>query len=222
MIKFLPSLLCANYINLEKDIRDLDKAKTDIYHIDIMDGHFVPNLGFSLDEIKQMKEITDTPFDVHLMVEKPEEYINKLIALKVEYISFHFEAVKYPLRLIKEIKNKGTKVGVVVNPITKVDLLSYFLDELNYLVVMSIEPGFSGQKFIPSMFEKIENAKEIMNKKKIDIPIEIDGDVNEKTAIISIKKGASMLVCGVTSIFKPNSNLYDEYNKFKKRMLDNL
>jgi ribulose-phosphate 3-epimerase len=221
MLKFIPTLLCANRINIEKDIKELDRANADMYHIDVMDGHFVPNLGFSLDEIKQMKGITNTPFDVHLMVDEPENYIDELVNLKVEYISFHLEAVKYPLRLIKETKDKGVKIGVVLSPLTSVDLLSYFIKELDYLVLMTVEPGYSGQQFIKGMFNKIENAKKMIDDKGLGISIEIDGDINQDTGPICVKKGADMLICGATSIFKSNTNLYNEYNAFKNSVLSN-
>jgi ribulose-phosphate 3-epimerase len=219
MIKLLPSLLCANLVNLKEDIRILDKAKTDIYHIDVMDGHFVPNLGFSLGDIKQMKEITKTPFDVHLMVEQPETYIQKLVDLKVEYINFHLEAVKYPLRLIKDIRNKGAKAGIAISPLTEIDGISYLLEELDYLVVMCIEPGFSGQKFIHDMINKVEKIKKMTTDKNLDLSIEVDGDINENNVHLCIEKGANMLVCGATSIFRPHTDLEYEYSQFKKLIL---
>ena len=167
-----------------------------------------------------MKEITETPFDVHLMVERPEEYIQKLVDLKVEYINFHLEAVKYPLRLIKEIKNKGAKAGIAISPLTEVEGISYFLEELDYLLVMCIEPGFHGQKFIPDMINKVEKITNMASGKNLDLPIEVDGDVNENNVRLCIEKGASMLVCGATTIFRPNTDLYYEYNKFKKLILE--
>src|SRR5690554_2885964 len=201
MIKLAPSLLCANQLNLERDITALINAGADMFHIDVMDGHFVPNLGFTMDTIKQIKAFTRIPLDIHLMVDNPQEYINLLKEVKVDYISFHLEAVKYPRRLLQLIRATGIKAGLAISPKTNVDFLPYLLDYLDYVLIMAIEPGFSGQNFIPQMGDKILAVKKIIDKKGLNIHIEVDGDVNKNTAPECIKNGADILVAGMTSVF---------------------
>lgn len=208
MVKFAASLMCANYLNIEEDIKKLDKAKIDYFHIDIMDGHYVPNLAMNLNMIEQLKEITNTPMDVHLMVDNPEEYIKNLANLKVEYASFHFSVSDYPLRLVDSFKEEGIKIGIAINPVENLDSIKYLLPELDYINIMSVKPGFFGQKFIKSVLEKIVILKKMINKKKLCIPIEVDGNINEENAKLCIQKGAEILVLGSSSIFKKGQNLY--------------
>ena len=162
MVKFAASLMCANYLHIEEDIKKLDKAKIDYFHIDIMDGHYVPNLAMNLNMIEQLKEITNTPMDIHLMVDTPEYYIKKLANLKVEYVSFHFSVSNYPLRLIDSFKEEGIKIGIAINPVENLDSIKYLLPELDYINIMSVEPGFFGQKFTKSVLEKIVILKKMI------------------------------------------------------------
>ena len=165
MVKFSASLMCSNYLNIKEDIKKLDKAKIDYFHIDIMDGHYVPNLAMNLNMIEKLKEITNTPMDVHLMVDNPEEYIKNLASLKVEYVSFHFSVSDYPFRLIDSFKKQGIKIGIAINPVEDLNSIKYLLPELDYINIMSVEPGFYAQKFIKSVFEKIAILKKrLINK----------------------------------------------------------
>ena len=216
MVKFAASLMCANYLHIEEDIKKLDKAKIDYFHIDIMDGHYVPNLAMNLNMIEQLKEITNTPMDIHLMVDNPEYYIKKLANLKVEYVSFHFSVSNYPLRLIDSFKEEGIKIGIAINPVENLDSIKYLLPELDYINIMSVEPGFFGQKFTESVLEKIVILKKAINKKKLCIPIEVDGNINQENAKLCIQKGAEILVLGSSSIFKRGQDLYETCCAFKK------
>jgi len=215
MVKFAASLMCANYLNIAEDIRKLDKAKIDYFHIDIMDGHYVPNLAMNLNMIEKLKEITNTPMDVHLMVDNPEEYIKKLANLKVEYVSFHFSVSDYPFRLIDSFKEEGIKIGIAINPIEDLNSIKYLLPELDYVNIMSVEPGFYSQKFIKSVLEKIVILKKTIDKKKLCIPIEVDGNINEENAKLCIQKGAEILVLGSSSIFRRGQDLYRTCCAFK-------
>lgn len=215
MVKFAASLMCANYLNIEEDIKKLDKAKIDYFHIDIMDGHYVPNLAMNLNMIEQLKEITNTPMDIHLMVDNPEYYIKKLANLKVEYVSFHFSVSDYPFRLIDSFKEEGIKIGIAINPIEDLNSIKYLLPELDYVNIMSVEPGFYGQKFIKSVLEKIVILKKTIDKKKLCIPIEVDGNINQDNARLCIQKGAEILVLGSSSIFRRGQDLYRTCCAFK-------
>lgn len=215
MVKFSASLMCANYLNIEEDVKKLDKAKIDYFHIDIMDGHYVPNLAMNLNMIEKLKEITNTPMDVHLMVDNPKEYIKNLANLKVEYVSFHFSVFDYPFRLIDSFKEEGIKIGIAINPVENLDSIKYLLPELDYINIMSVEPGFFGQKFIKSVLEKIVILKKTINKKNLCIPIEVDGNINKENAKLCIQKGAEILVLGSSSIFKRGQDLYETCCTFK-------
>jgi len=215
MVKFSASLMCANYLNIEEDVKKLDKAKIDYFHIDIMDGHYVPNLAMNLNMIEKLKEITNTPMDVHLMVDNPKEYIKNLANLKVEYVSFHFSVFDYPFRLIDSFKEEGIKTGIAINPVENLDSIKYLLPELDYINIMSVEPGFFGQKFIKSVLEKIVILKKTINRKNLCIPIEVDGNINEENAKLCIQKGAEILVLGSSSIFKREQDLYETCCTFK-------
>ena len=215
MVKFAASLMCANYLNIEEDIKKLDKAKIDYFHIDIMDGHYVPNLAMNLNMIEQLKEITNTPIDIHLMVDNPEYYIKKLANLKVKYVSFHFSVSNYPLRLINSFKEEGIKIGIAINPVENLDSIKYLLPELDYINIMSVEPGFYGQKFIESVFDKIAIFKKLIDKQNLCIPIEVDGNINKENAKLCIQKGAEILVLGSSSIFRRGQDLYKTCCAFK-------
>lgn len=218
MIKIAPSVMCANFLNLEKDINSMDRAGVDFYHIDIMDGHFVPNLSLNFEIIKLIRSITKTPLDAHLMVDDPGNYISRLSELGVEYVSFHIEAVKYPIRLAKEIRKSGMKAGIAINPATGIESLKYLMKEVDFILFMTVEPGFAGQKFIPQVLDKISAVKEMLDNSGLDIPIEVDGNISEETGLWCIDKGASILVSGTASVFKKDIDLYDACSLYKRKM----
>ncbi len=217
MAKIAPSLMSANYLNLEKDIADMDKACVDLYHVDIMDGHFVKNLSMNLDIIRQIKYITNTPMDVHLMVDNPQDYLSKLEELRIENICFHMEATNNPIRLVREIKKIGVNAGVALNPATSPDTLSYFISEVDFIHLMTVEPGFAGQSFIPSMYGKIEELNNLRKNLGLKFLIEVDGGVDEKAGDRCVEKGADILVAGVLCIFNKDSNLYEDCTSLKER-----
>ncbi len=218
MIRVAPSLMCANALYLRKDIEDLDRAGVDLFHVDIMDGHFTRNLAMNLDMVRQIKTITRTPIDVHLMVDNPESYVVLLQELQVEYVSFHIEATNQPLRLIQRLKAAGLKAGIALNPSTEVEALSVLAEELDYVLLMTVEPGFTGQKFIGGALEKISALKRLAGERNVSLLIEVDGGINLETGQRCIERGASILVAGTSSIFKPGADLYSACVEFRRQI----
>jgi ribulose-phosphate 3-epimerase len=210
--------MCANALYLRKDIEDLDRAGVDLFHVDIMDGHFTRNLAMNLDMVRQIKTITRTPIDVHLMVDNPESYLLSLQELQVEYVSFHIEATNQPLRLIQRLKAAGLKAGIALNPGTEVETLSVLADNLDYVLVMAVEPGFTGQKFIAGALEKISALKRLVDERNLSLLIEVDGGISLQTGRRCIERGASILVAGTSSIFNRGADLYSACVEFKRQI----
>jgi ribulose-phosphate 3-epimerase len=218
MVEIAPSLMCADCLHLQRDIEALDRAGTKLFHIDIMDGHFVPNLAMNLQTVSKIRGITKTAIDVHLMVDRPDLYFSSLAQLRVEYVSFHIEASTHPIRLIRTLKNSGAKAGIALNPGTPVENLSMVLDEVDYVLLMTVEPGFAGQTFIPRTLEKIAVLSELIKQHGLDIPIEVDGNISVETGKLCIARGASILVAGTSSIFDGKTELYSAFLNFKRQV----
>jgi ribulose-phosphate 3-epimerase len=210
--------MCANALYLRKDIEDLDHAGVDLFHVDIMDGHFTRNLAMNLEIVTRIKTITRTPIDVHLMVDNPESYLLSLQELQVEYVSFHIEATNQPLRLIQRLKAAGLKAGIALNPGTEVETLSVLADNLDYVLVMAVEPGFTGQKFIAGALEKISALKRLVDERNLSLLIEVDGGISLETGRRCIERGASILVAGTSSIFNRGADLYSACVEFKRQI----
>jgi ribulose-phosphate 3-epimerase len=217
-LKIAASLMCANLLNLQKAIKELDRAGVDIFHIDVMDGHFVPNLALSMELVRQIKDLTRTPVDVHLMVDNPELYHSSIRDLRIEYASFHLEATNSPLRLIRGMKAGGAKVGIALNPCTGLENLPWLMEEIDFVLLMTVEPGFAGQTFVKGVLKKIAALKKLINACGVDVPIEVDGNINLETARQCIENGASILVAGTSSVFRPGKGLYSAYREFKHKL----
>jgi ribulose-phosphate 3-epimerase len=215
-VKIAASVMCANLLRLEEAIRELDRVGVDFFHIDIMDGHFVPNLALNFDFIEQIRAVSRTPLDVHLMVEAPESLISTLESLRVECVSFHVEAAKRPLSLIQEVKGRGMKAGVALKPSTGISALEYLLEDVDYILVMTVEPGFARQKFISTMLDKISSLRRSMSDHNVDIPIEVDGNISIETARWCLERGASILVGGTSSIFRKETGIGSACVAFKR------
>ena len=196
MKKILPSILSADFANLERDVRELEQIGIDMFHIDVMDGNFVPNISFGFPIIEAIRSKTDKIFDCHLMIARPEEYVERFCNAGCDMVSFHIEATNHADRVIQIIKNSGKKAGMVLNPQTPIESVKYLLPKLDYVLIMTVNPGFGGQKFIPEMLEKIEELAKIREEKGYSFLIQVDGGVNVETSKLCRDKGANLLVCG--------------------------
>ena len=201
-----PSILAADFGNLEKDCKMINKSNADWFHIDIMDGVFVPNISFGMPVLASINKYATKPLDVHLMIVDPDRYIKTFSDLNAEILTVHFEVCNHLHRSIQEIKNNGMKAGVALNPHTPVNVLDSIIDEIDLVCIMSVNPGFGGQKFIKNTFAKISELKKLIELKKSSAIIEIDGGVTDQNAKELIKAGADVLVAG-SFIFKSISPL---------------
>jgi len=203
-MKVYPSILSANFNELEKEITAINTAGADGIHIDMMDGHFVPNLSFGPLVIAKLHEISSLPLDCHLMVSNPELYYKSLAEYKARFISFHYEVCKDNItKHITEIKKLNCLVGIAINPNTPVDVLTEYINDIDLVVLMSVNPGFGGQKFIPTTIDKIISLKNIITQKNSTALIEIDGGINKEWGEEVAKVGADIVVAG-SYVFKNN------------------
>jgi len=196
MIKIAPSLLSADFVRLEEEINNIQKAGADILHLDVMDGHFVPNLTFGLPVIKQIKDITKIPIDVHLMVTNPDKYLDTLGKWNIDYVSFHQEAETHIHRQLKVLQKYGVKAGIALNPATPVETIFPVVADLDFVLIMSVNPGFGGQSFLPLVYDKIEKLRKFSAEINPELEIEVDGGVNKSNAPKLISKGTDILVAG--------------------------
>lgn len=207
MIKIAPSILAANFSCLEEEIKLIDKAGCDYIHCDIMDGHFVPNISFGPDIVKNIKSFTKKIIDVHLMINPVLEYIEKFAVAGADIITFHIEADKDPLSIINKIKEFNIKAGIAIKPGTPASSIEKILKYIDLVLIMTVEPGFGGQKFLNSQLKKIQEIKKLVNKMSLKIDIEVDGGINNETGKNCIKEGANILVAG-SYIFNESKNNY--------------
>ena len=203
-IQILPSILSADFSQLGKEIKRLEEGGADMIHVDVMDGHFVPNLTIGPPVIKTLRKNCSLKFDVHLMISPVHKYIEAYADAGADIITIHPEATDDLKESILKIKNLNKKVGVSLNPESKIDLIQDLLSEIDLVLIMSVNPGFGGQKFMPEVLEKIKQLKKIQNEKNVDFDIEIDGGINFDNCQLAIDAGANILVSG-TTIFKSNN-----------------
>ena len=203
-IQISPSILSADFSKLREEIKRLEEGGADMIHVDVMDGHFVPNLTIGPPVIKTLRNYTKLPFDVHLMIKPVHKYIKNYADAGADIITIHPETTDNLKDSIKHIKELGKKVGVSLNPETKIDIIKKSLKEIDLVLIMSVHPGFGGQKFIPEVLSKIEELKDIKLKENLKFDIEVDGGIDFNNSKLVVKAGANILVSG-TTIFKNNN-----------------
>ena len=205
--KVAPSLLSANFANLQRDLEMINNSEADWLHLDIMDGVFVPNISFGFPVLKHVAKYSTKPLDVHLMIVHPEKFINEVRDLGTYMMNVHYEACLHLHRVVQQIKDAGMKAGVTLNPATPVSVLEDIIGDLDMVLLMSVNPGFGGQKFIPNTIKKIKDLHALMERTGAKPIIEIDGGVNMNTAPYLVEAGVDMLVAGNAVFAAPNPEL---------------
>ncbi|MDO4176424.1 MAG: ribulose-phosphate 3-epimerase [Bacillota bacterium] len=201
MKKLAPSILSADFASLAEDVAAIERGGADYIHVDVMDGHFVPNISFGADVMKSLEGKTKLPFDVHLMIENPDDYLEDFITPQTEYITVHAEACTHLNRTIQHIKSLGVKAGVSLNPATSLSVLDYIVEDVDMVLLMSVNPGFGGQKFIPSVLEKTRELDEVRKAEGLDFEIEIDGGATLDNVQEIVSAGVDIVVAG-SAVFK--------------------
>lgn len=200
MIQLAPSILSADFSRLGESVKRIERAGAHLIHVDVMDGHFVPNISFGAAVMKSLLGKTAMPFDVHLMIEDPDKYLEDFVTDQTEYITVHQEACTHLNRTLQHIKSMGAKAGVALNPATSLSALDYCLDDVDMVLIMSVNPGFGGQKFISSALDKVRALDMIKREKKLDFKIEIDGGINLDNVRSVTNAGVEIVVAG-SSVF---------------------
>lgn len=217
MYQLCPSILSADFNRLGEQIKALEKEGVEYLHIDVMDGDFVPNISFGMPVIKSIRKESKMFFDVHLMVTAPERYIQDFVDCGADSITIHAEACEDLERTIEAIHDAGVKVGISIKPATPVNDISHLLEDVDMVLVMTVQPGFGGQKYIPECTEKIQELKELIDSEKLNVDIQVDGGINEDTLETVMKAGANLLVMG-SGVFK--GDLSANVRRLRKKIAD--
>lgn len=213
MIKIAPSILSADFSRLEEQIKLVEEGGADFIHLDVMDGHFVPNITFGAPVIKMLRKVTKVPFDVHLMIEKPDQYIKDFVDAGADIITVHQEACTHLHRTIQYIKSFGVKAGVALNPSTSIESIRYILDEIDMVLIMTVNPGFGGQYFISQMKDKIIDLRKMIKERNLNIDIQVDGGIKLDNVKEVESYGANIFVAG-SAIFN-SEDIVNTTKKFK-------
>lgn len=215
-IKLSPSLMCADLVNLEAGVREIEETGIDTLHIDVIDGNFSPSMPIGIETIKRLREITALNFDIHIMSTNNEFFINEMLKIGVQSITFHLETSLHVDRLINLIKNEGVEVGIALNPATPIETLDTIMEELNLICLMLINPGFATNKNetqVSYALKKVKKLREMLNKKDIDLDLQVDGRVSLESIPDLVKAGATNLVLGSTSLYRPDDSLVNNKQK---------
>ena len=215
MLELSPSLLSADFTNLKSEMEVLGKNGVKYLHLDVMDGMFVPNISFGPMIIKQLRPLTNMIFDVHLMIEDPDRYVQNFKDAGADILTVHYEACKHLHRTVSYIKSLGMKAGVSLNPATNIDVLDYVLEDLDLVLIMSVNPGFGGQSFIPSAIDKIKNLKVKIRERNLNVIVEVDGGVKTTNVKDVIEAGADLIVSG-SDVFADKENRIRAYKEIFK------
>lgn len=216
MTKLAPSLLSADFADLKNEISKIEKGGADYLHLDVMDGIFVPNITFGAPLIKKIRKVTEIPFDVHLMVDRPERFIKDFVHAGADIITVHQEATTHLHRTIQEIKSQGVLAGVSLNPATPLETLEHIIDDLDLILIMTVNPGFGGQSFIESMEDKIRVLRKLINDRKPNIILQVDGGVNLDNVTRIKDLGVDLVVAG-SAIFN-SDNIEERTREFKQKL----
>jgi len=214
-VKITASLDCANYMNLLADIRKLERGGVDMLHLDIMDGHFVPNYALGTNLLRKLRPETKLIFDIHLMTNNPDVMIPIFINLGADIITFHVETTSRLHQMVGSIKNLGKKVGLALNPSTPPSVLEYILPYVDMVLVMTVDPGFVGQKFIPEVIDKVRQVRSMIESASLKVDIAVDGGIGEKTVPWLKKAGANVFVAGTSSIFSGKEEIETAAHNFR-------
>ena len=214
-----PSIANCDLLNIGKQIEELIAGNVIFLHIDLTDGHYVPNLFFSTSILKTIKlKHPDIIADVHLMVSNPQDYIDLLKEYGADYVSFHIDSTSFSIRLLRNIRSKGMKAGVVINPSQRIDIIEPFINYLDYVVLMTVEPGFVGQKFMEGSLERLDELNKLRKKYSAKFLISIDGGIDYPNSVECLKRGAEILVTGIYTVFNQPDGLTDACLRFEKEM----
>lgn len=218
MIKLAPSILSADFARLGEQIAEVTRAGADYIHVDVMDGHFVPNITIGAPVVASIRPVTSLPLDVHLMIEHPERYISEFVQAGADIITVHVEASPHLHATIRLIKELGAKAGVSLNPPTPLGVVEEFLPHVDLVLIMSVNPGFGGQSFIPATLPRIANMRKILDDRKLSAELEVDGGINADNAPDIIKAGATVLVAG-NSIFRAKEGISQAIQRLREATL---
>jgi len=216
MFKIAPSILAADFANLTEEIRAVEEAGADWLHIDVMDGHFVPNLTIGPPVVASLRKVTGLPLDVHLMIEKPDNYLETFVLAGADILTVHVETCPHLHRTLQCIHKLGKKAGVALNPTTPLIFLEPILEEVDLILIMSVNPGFGGQEFIPQTLKRIQTVRKWIKKYNLKVDLEVDGGINENTLSQVVKAGANVFVAG-SAIFGKN-----DYNKIIRQFREEI